>query len=91
MATMPSKLFAPAFAVGLGLTGAALVGPAPLGESAGHASASALVGVLAFEESAPPPSPDPAPDTAGPPNPGQQPPAPPPHRRHIDGDPIIER
>jgi hypothetical protein len=87
MATMPSKRLVFAVTVGLALAGAALVGPAPLDESAGHA----LAGVPAFEEPGPPPSPDPAPDTDGPPDPGQQPVAPPPHRRHIDGDPIIER
>jgi hypothetical protein len=91
MATLPLARCARALAIGLALAGAALVGPAPRGESAGHVSTSALAGVPAFEEPPPPPSPDPAPDTDGPADQGQQPPAPLPHRRHIDGDPIIER
>jgi hypothetical protein len=87
MATMPSKRFVLALAVGLALAGVVLVGPAPLGESAGHLSTYALAGAPAFEDPAPPPPPD----TDAPENPRPTQGAPPPHRRHIDGDPIIER
>lgn len=60
MSTFASKRFAPVLAVGLALLGAALGGPAVLDWSAGDASASALVGVPAFE-GPPPPPPDPVP------------------------------
>jgi hypothetical protein len=89
MATLPLARCARAATVGLALSGVMVVGP----ELPAHpiAPAFAAGGIWAFEELAPPPSPDPAPDTGGPPDPGQRPPAPPPPRRHIDGDPIIER
>jgi len=77
-----------ALAISLAVTGAALVGPGPVGESAGHALASLLVGASAFEDPGPPPPP---PDTDAPQNPAPGPATPPPHRRHIDGDPILQR
>jgi hypothetical protein len=55
------------------------------------APASATEGTWAFEEPAPPPSPDPVPGVDGPADPGQLPAKPAPHRRHIDGDPNITR
>ncbi|MDT5206470.1 MAG: hypothetical protein QOD34_3106 [Mycobacterium sp.] len=86
MAMLPSKCFVGALAVGLALTGAALVGPEPLGESARYASAFALVGAPAFEDPPPPP-----PDTEAPQTPAPRQAGPPTHRRHIDGDPILQR
>jgi hypothetical protein len=75
--------------VGLALSGVTLVGlPTSV-----HciAPASATAGAWSFEEPAPSPSPGPAPNADGPTDPGQLPPEPLPHRRHIDGDPNIER
>jgi hypothetical protein len=89
MATLPLARCARAVTVGLALSGVMLGNPVLLAHPI--APASATNEIWAFEEPAPPPPPDPAPDTAGPADPGQPPAAPPPHRRHIDGDPIIER
>jgi hypothetical protein len=88
MATLPSKCFVRAVAVGLALAGAALVGPDPVGESAGHTSAFALVSAPEFEDPGPP---APPPDTDAPENPAPRQATPPTHRRHIDGDPILQR
>jgi hypothetical protein len=90
MATSPSKRFVRALAIGLALAGAALVGPGPLVGSAGHASASALVGGSAHE--APPPPPDPVPiidrekARQAKPGPDNQSPQPQPRSQH--GDPV---
>jgi hypothetical protein len=89
MATLPLTRCARTLTVGLALAGVMLVGPALPAHPI--APTSATSGISAVEEPAPPPSPDPLPDTDHPADPGRQPPAPPPHRRHIDGDPNIER
>jgi hypothetical protein len=85
MAKLPAKRFVRALAVGLALVGAAVVGPAAPGFSAGCAPASALVGVPAFE-GPPPPPPDPIPIIDKPanraPDDGQSPQ--PRYRRHHD-------
>jgi hypothetical protein len=86
MATLPSARLACALTVALALVGVMLVGPDPLNDSAGRASASALVEAPAFKVPPPPP-----PDTDAPQNPVPTQAAPPAHRRHIDGDPVLQR
>jgi hypothetical protein len=75
-----------ALTVALALVGVMLVGTDPLNESAGRASASALAGAPAFKEPPPPP-----PATDAPQNLGPTQVAPPAHRHHIDGDPVLQR
>jgi hypothetical protein len=86
MATLPWTQFATAATIALAVAGAALVGPAPQGNS----TAAAPCGIAA-DDPGQPPAPDPAPDTHGPV--GQEPPqpAPRPHRRHIDSDPVMRK
>jgi hypothetical protein len=72
--------------MGLGLVGASLVGPVALD----NPTASAAVSVAADEPGVPP-GPGPAPNIQGPADQGPAPAPPPERRRHIDGDPIIER
>ncbi len=89
MATLPLTRRTPALTVGLVLSVVMLVGlpmPAHL-----IAPTSATKRTWVLEEPAPPPSPDPVPGIDGPADSGQLPAKSAPHRRHIDGDPNIER
>jgi hypothetical protein len=86
MAVLPAKRFVCALAVGLALSGAALISLTPV--IAGHASALTLAGAQAFE---PAPPPDPVPVIDKPADPAPPAPAPTRHRRHIDGDPSLYR
>ena len=88
MATMPLIRSARALAAGLALAGAVFVSSASLDDAAASA---APVGVVAVEEPGPPPSPDPVPDAQAPADPGTPQAATRPHRRHIDGDPVMRR
>jgi hypothetical protein len=78
---MPAR----ALALGVALFAGLLCTPAQ------HAAAAAFDAVLAFEDPLPSPSPGPLPDERASVNPAPPEDVPEPHRRHIDGDPAIER
>ena len=87
MATLPVMRSMHALTIGLGLVGALLVGPIALENPA----AAAATPVAALDDPAVPPAPGPAPNIQGPADQAPAQPAPPERRRHIDGDPMIER
>jgi hypothetical protein len=76
---------APALALGVALFAGLLCGPDPQG------AASAFDAMVVFEDPVPPPSPGPLPNEQPSINPAPPQDVPEQHRRHIDGDPAIER
>jgi len=86
MATLPSTRFARALAVGLALAGTVFVGTTSI---QGALASAAPLTVVVVEEPGPSPAPNPAPDAQGPVDPGSPQAAARPHRRHIDGDPVM--
>ncbi|UMB67636.1 hypothetical protein [Mycobacterium paraterrae] len=88
MATSPLTRSARALTVGLALVGAVCAGAASMN---GAAASAAFAGVIAVEEPGPPPPPDPTLGAQPPADPGTPQVGTRPHRRHIDGDPVMRR